>query len=439
MDVLKMGWGTARLLPEPVLRKKLALLREFGVKSCPGGTFMELAYLHKAVAAVLRDAKHLGFDCVEVSDGTVEMPYQHKLDLIKQARDAGFEVFSEVGRKEGFADQQLSLEERVVSINRELEAGASKVIIEARESGYNGIFGDGGQVIPEYVDHIVSHVGLGEIMFEAPQSGQQVWLIEHLGNDINIGNVRPDGVLNLETLRCGLRSDTLPLYHGSPIPVYLENGVDGAAAASARGDICIVVDALRASSTIITALASGVGSVRTVATAEECVGELTAGEFHGEKLPGVDFDNSPLAFLNGDFTGEELVLTTTNGTACIQACVDGSSSLLIGSLLNATAVAARARKLCGGGGISLIMAGRRGGLASEDLLAVSVIVSELGECELHGDFKPLQSEAYNMEFLASGSGENLKRLGREDDVLFCAQRDYFSAVPEWEEDRFVLP
>lgn len=437
VDVVKFGWGTARVLPEAVLRDKLALLRNAGVKSCPGGTFMELAYLHRAVEPVLAEARELGFDCIEISDGTVDIPYADKLSLIRQARDMGFEVFSEVGKKSPFADQRLSFAERVEAVRRERDAGAAKVIIEAREAGTTGIFGSSGRVIPEYVENLVSHVGLDEIMFEAPQAKQQLWLIEHLGNDVNIGNVPPDGALNLETLRLGLRSDTLLRYHASPIVVHLENGVAGAERAAARGDVCIVVDALRASSTIITALANGMGSVRTVATPEECVGELTAGERYGEKLPGVDFDNSPLAFVDGGFHGQELVLNTTNGTACIDACSKGANAILIGSLINASAVGARARELGLFKGVSLVMAGRRGGLAPEDLVAASAIVEALGDCEVRGQFKPLHSENPKAEFLASGSGENLKRLGREDDVHFCAELDRFATVPEWADGRFV--
>ncbi len=430
IDILKIGWGSSRVTPMAVLQEKLSLLRDYQVRSCPGGTLLELAALQGVLPEVLREAQRLGFSCVEISDGTVEIAHSEKLKMISMAIDCGFEVLSEVGKKSPIADHNLTFQKRIEEIGLELEAGVWKVILEAREAGTVGIFGSNGRVISEYVDGLSNAFDIDRLLFEAPQSSQQVWLIEHLGREVNLGNIAPEGAINLETLRCGLRSDTLLRTHGGEVEIWLENGVPGARRASRRGDVCVVIDALRASSTIIAALAAGIRGVRPVADPEECHGELTAGERLGEKLPWVDFDNSPVAFHGKDFDQQELVFASSNGTACINTCADGASAVLIGSMLNLSAVARRARQLASGRGISLVMAGRRGGLATEDLLVASEIVRLIGNYRLRGDYHPIRSADVTHEFVASGSGENLKRLGREEDVLFCAKRDLYDVVPE---------
>ncbi|MCB1736448.1 MAG: phosphosulfolactate synthase [Gammaproteobacteria bacterium] len=437
IDVVKFGWGTARVTPRDLLEAKIRLLREHDIKVCPGGTLMEVAWRQGRVDHVLGDALALGFDCVEVSDGSVRMSHDEKLDLIREARGRGLTVFSEVGKKSAFADQSLSFASRVSEIEAELGAGATKVIMEAREAGASGIFDASGEVIPEFVDQLHAQLDLSRIVFEAPRPDQQAWLIRHLGNGVNIGNVAPRDALNLETLRTGLRSDTFDCCPAGDIRVRIVNGIEGAREAARRGDLVICVDTLRASTTIVAALAAGIASVRTVSSPEECLGELTAGERLGQKLPGLDFDNSPLAFHQRRFDGQELVLTTTNGTRCIAAAEEGAAGILIGALVNARAVAQEAIARARGRTISVVMAGRRGSLASEDLVAASRIVDAMQGAKVVGDFQPLRSDDLESDLMMSGSGSHLSALGREDDVRFCAQLDIYDVVPILRDGRFV--
>jgi phosphosulfolactate synthase len=133
-----------------------------------------------------------------------------KQKLIAQARSMGFEVVSEIGRKDPREDARLSMEERVEEAKSDMEAGASKIIIEAREGGKGlGIFDDRGDVKEDMVASLVEAIGPDNIIFEAPEKNQQTYLILKLGSMVNLGNIRPDDVIPLETLRRGLRGDTL--------------------------------------------------------------------------------------------------------------------------------------------------------------------------------------------------------------------------------------
>lgn len=219
----------------------------------------------------------------------------------------------------------------------------------------------------------------------------------------------------------------------------LENGLPGATAACSRNDLIIVVDALRASSTIASALASGIGSIRPVMTPEECVGNLTAGERFGRKLPGMTYDNSPCAFYQRSFEGEQLVMTSTNGTACIKESAKGQGPVLVGSLVNASAVAAYSMRKRDGRDVSIVMAGRRGELAPEDLFAASAIAAELGDYRIEGEVEAVGLDRPDRAFLTSPSGANLVALGREDDVRFCMQMNIFDVVPRYDADGCLRP
>lgn len=444
IDIVKFGWATSRILPREILIKKIALLRDRQISVCPGGTFLELAYVHDMMGKFLEEAKSLGFTCVEVSDGTVQIPRDEKLRLIEKAKKAGFEVYSEIGKKSPFEDEQISTRARIEDAHAELSAGALKVIMESRESGTTGIYDSEGHVIQESLDELVLHVGITNIIFEAPKREQQVWLIGNLGNAINLGNVAPEDALNVETLRLGLRSDTLKEYHLNRISVRIENGALGAWAATSRHDVIIVIDALRASATIIAALAAGIGSIRPVSSFEgvfestdKC---LTAGERGGRKLPGTDYDNSPITFRDQTFHGEHLILTTTNGTECIQACAHGDGPILIGTLINAAAVAQKAMRLAADQqrDVSIVMAGRNNSIAHEDLVSASGIVKHFSGCTVKGHIQPIYKQDPAEAFLQSDSGKNLVGMGKRDDVLFCAQESIYNVVPTYQNGIITL-
>ena len=144
------------------------------------------------------------------SSGTVAIPPGEKLELIQRlAQD--FTVFAEVGEKDPAAI--LAPYRWVEQIRNALSAGAYQVICEGRATGDAGMYRPDGEARTGLIDEIVHRIDFHKLIFEAPQRHQQVWFIEHLGPDVNLGNIRPDDVIPLETLRLGLRADTLHLFH----------------------------------------------------------------------------------------------------------------------------------------------------------------------------------------------------------------------------------
>lgn len=204
VDVVKLGWGTA--VATANLREKLARYREHGIPAMLGGTLTELAITQGKVSELVAWLHELEIDHVEVSDGTISLPHPEKLALIERLA-TDFTVFSEVGSKD--ATQIMAPYRWVELIEAELEAGAWKVIAEARETGTAGIYRADGEVRMGLIDEIVHAVPPERMLFEAPQKEQQVWFLKRFGPEVNLGNITPDAVLSLETLRLGLRSDTI--------------------------------------------------------------------------------------------------------------------------------------------------------------------------------------------------------------------------------------
>jgi phosphosulfolactate synthase len=202
IDVVKLGWGTAYVTPN--LRRKLEVLREKPVVI--GGTFFEVVYAKGKVDEYKSWLSDLGLTHVEISDGTVQIPRDEKLELIADlARD--FTVLSEVGSKD--SSIEYTAEEWIAWLREELEAGAWKVITEAREGGTAGIFDSSGGMRTELIAEIADAVGSQDVIFEAPTKAAQAWFVKRLGPEVNLGNIPPDEVIPLETLRLGLRGDTL--------------------------------------------------------------------------------------------------------------------------------------------------------------------------------------------------------------------------------------
>jgi phosphosulfolactate synthase len=202
IDIVKLGWGTAYVTPN--LRRKLEVLSDKPVVI--GGTFFEVVYVKDKVDEYKRWLTDLGLTHVEISDGTVEIPREEKLELIADlARD--FTVLSEVGSKDSAVNFAPYL--WVQWIKEELEAGAWKVITEARESGTAGIFRPTGEMRTGLIDEIVHDIAPEDLVFEAPTKSAQAWFVKQFGPEVNLGNIPPDEVIPLETLRLGLRGDTL--------------------------------------------------------------------------------------------------------------------------------------------------------------------------------------------------------------------------------------
>jgi len=202
IDIVKLGWGTAFVTAG--LERKLDVLREKPVVI--GGTFFEVVYAKGQLDDYKRWLGELGITHVEISDGTVEIPRERKLELIEDfARD--FTVLSEVGSKD--SEVVFAPYEWVGWIKEEREAGAWKVITEAREGGTAGIFRPSGEMRTGLVDEIAHSIDFHDLVWEAPTKASQAWFIKHFGPDVNLGNIPPDEVIPLETLRLGLRGDTL--------------------------------------------------------------------------------------------------------------------------------------------------------------------------------------------------------------------------------------
>jgi phosphosulfolactate synthase len=202
IDIVKLGWGTAYVTPN--LRVKLDVLR--GKPVVIGGTFFEAVLTLGKVDDYKRWLHELGLTHVEISDGVIDLPRERKLELVEEfARD--FTVLSEVGSKD--ADVEFTAEEWTQWLREELDAGAWKVITEAREGGSSGIFTGKGEMRTELVGEIAGEVGLEDVVFEAPNKAAQAWFIGQFGPAVNLGNIPPDEVIALETLRRGLRGDTL--------------------------------------------------------------------------------------------------------------------------------------------------------------------------------------------------------------------------------------
>jgi phosphosulfolactate synthase len=202
ISIVKLGWGTAFVTAN--LERKLDVLRDKPVVI--GGTFFEVCYAKDRLDEYKQWLQQLGLTHVEISDGTIDIPRDEKLDLIVDfARD--FTVLSEVGSKDSSVEYTAA--QWTTWLNEELSAGAWKVITEAREGGTAGIFDSSGGMRTELIAEIANVVGPANIVFEAPSKAAQAWFVKEFGPSVNLGNIPPEEVIPLETLRLGLRGDTL--------------------------------------------------------------------------------------------------------------------------------------------------------------------------------------------------------------------------------------
>jgi len=204
VDVVKLGWGTSYVTRN--LEKKIALYRSFETPVVCGGTLFEAVVARGKLDEYKSWLVEQRFSHVEISDGAVEIPREQKLELIADfARD--FTVLSEVGSKDSEVNYAPYL--WVQWSKEELEAGAWKVITEARETGTAGIFRPTGELRTGLVDEIEHSLDFHDLIWEAPTKASQAWFVKHFGTEVNLGNIPPEEVIALETLRLGLRGDTL--------------------------------------------------------------------------------------------------------------------------------------------------------------------------------------------------------------------------------------
>ncbi|KKI92652.1 hypothetical protein WQ54_08555 [Bacillus sp. SA1-12] len=219
VDYIKLGFGTTMLYPPELLKKKLALAKKENIALYPGGTLFEIAAHKGVLREYFEYIERIGFNHIEISDGTIELPYRKRRKVIQEAVAKGFTVITECGKKaEG---SHLEVKELDRTLYSDLECGASYVIVEGRESGKNvGIYNEKGLIDKEFLHDIEKTIAKDVrkyLIWEAPQKSQQIELIQFWGRNVNLGNIQCEDAYNLECLRRGLRFDTFPLNRSETI------------------------------------------------------------------------------------------------------------------------------------------------------------------------------------------------------------------------------
>jgi len=204
VDIVKLGWGTSYVTAN--LKDKLDVYRSHNIPVYFGGTLFEAFLLRDELDKYLKFLDSYDINYLEVSNGTIRLSEHKKLDIIRDL-SKNYNVLSEVGSKN--PDDIMPPYKWVKMIENELDAGSWKVICEARESGTVGVFRPNGEVRSGLIEEITDQISKDKLIFEAPQKDQQIWFIKKFGSNVNLGNIKPDEVISVETLRLGLRGDTL--------------------------------------------------------------------------------------------------------------------------------------------------------------------------------------------------------------------------------------
>ena len=202
-DIVKLGFGTSTVTPN--LDRKIKIYQEANIPIYFGGTLFEAYVIRGQFDDYKKLLDRFNVSHVEVSDGSIEISEEEKCGYIRSLAK-NFTVLSEVGSKD--AEKIIPPYKWIAMMKAEIEAGAWKVIAEARESGTVGIFRNSGEVRSGLIEEILQHISLETILWEAPQKVQQVWFMSLYGHNVNLGNIAPNEVIPLETLRLGLRGDT---------------------------------------------------------------------------------------------------------------------------------------------------------------------------------------------------------------------------------------
>jgi phosphosulfolactate synthase len=203
VDIVKLGWSTSFVSPN--LDKKLSIYKEAGIPVYFGGTLFEAFLIRDQYEDYKRVLDKYKMEWAEISDGSISLEHSKKCELIRDLKQH-VKVVSEVGSKD--AANIMAPYQWIELMTAELEAGSQYVIAEARESGNIGIYRDSGEVRQGLVQELLTKIPSEKILWEAPQKAQQTWFIKLLGSNVNLGNIPPNEVIPLETLRLGLRSDT---------------------------------------------------------------------------------------------------------------------------------------------------------------------------------------------------------------------------------------
>ncbi len=208
IDVVKLGFGTSYVTPD--LEKKISTYLDAGIALYFGGTLFEAYLMRGQMEDYIASVKSFGMTHVEISDGSITIPHNEKCKYIERFAKEGFTVFSEVGSKD--AANVMAPYKWLNQMQSELNAGSSFVIAEAREAGNIGIYRGSGEVREGLVDEILTQIPAEKVIWEAPQKAQQLFFLNLLGCNVNLGNIAPNEIISLEAMRIGLRGDTLNLY-----------------------------------------------------------------------------------------------------------------------------------------------------------------------------------------------------------------------------------
>lgn len=203
IDFVKFGFGTALITNK--LEEKIKIFKQAGIRPYFGGTLFEIFIIRGMFDDFCKMVDKYKMDLAEVSDGSMELNHDVKCEYIAKLSKQ-VTVISEVGSKQ--ADVHIPDDEWVKMMKTELEAGSWKVIAEARESGNIGIYNSNQSANTKLIDDIVKQIKIDDVLWEAPIKSQQAWFINLLGANVNLGNIAPNEVISLETLRRGLRGDT---------------------------------------------------------------------------------------------------------------------------------------------------------------------------------------------------------------------------------------
>jgi len=207
VDIVKLGFGTSFVTPN--LKEKLEVYRENGMPVYFGGTLFEAFLIRNQFDDYISVCKDFGVSYMEVSDGSITIPHAEKCGYIEKLSKIGV-VLSEVGSKD--AAHIIPPYKWIELMRAELSAGSTYVIAEAREAGNVGIYRGTGEVREGLVQEILTQIPEGKIIWEAPQKAQQLYFLELIGCNVNLGNIAPSEVIALEAMRIGLRGDTFSLY-----------------------------------------------------------------------------------------------------------------------------------------------------------------------------------------------------------------------------------
>jgi phosphosulfolactate synthase len=211
VDIVKLGFGTAFVTPN--LREKIEAYQSYNIPIYFGGTLFEAFLIRNQFEDYISMCKDYGIHYMEVSDGSISIPHAEKCGYIEKLTKHGT-VLSEVGSKD--AAHIIPPYKWIELMRAELEAGSSYVIAEAREAGNVGIYRGSGEVREGLVQEILTQIPEEKIIWEAPQKAQQLYFLELIGCNVNLGNIAPHEILALEAMRIGLRGDTFELYLNKP-------------------------------------------------------------------------------------------------------------------------------------------------------------------------------------------------------------------------------